>query len=112
MGILADLLQERFAIKTRNIENPLLAAIAVAGNQILLNEPDRIGFIVINLSVNAVYISPLPTVTALAGIRIDPNGGWRSFVWDEDFELCSHAWYATAAAFPSVIFVTTNIGVK
>jgi len=112
MGILSDLLKQRFGIQTRNVENPLVAAVGVAAIPILLNEPDRVGFIVINLSANVLYISPLPTVAAAAGIRIDANGGWRSFAWDEDFELCSHDWYGIATGAGSAIFITENIGVR
>lgn len=112
MGILADLLKQRLGIQTRNVENPLTAAVGISAIPILLNEPDRVGFIIINLSANTIYISPLPTVAAGAGILVEPNGGWRSFTWDADFELCSHAWYAIATAAASAIFITENIGVK
>jgi len=112
MTVLADLLTQRFGIKTRSVVNPVTAAVAAAGNLILRNNPDRVGFIIINLSANIVYISPLPGVLATAGIRLAAGGDWRSFVWDEDFELCSLDWYATASAFPSAIYILESIGVK
>ena len=110
MGALSDLLKDRFKLKTRSLVNPLVAAVGVAAIPVLLNHPDRVGFVMVNLSANIIYISPLDTVAATAAIRLDPNGGAVSLVWDEDFELVSHEWYGIATGAASAVFVSEIIG--
>lgn len=112
MGILADLLANKFGIKTRPIENPLVAAVGAVDAQITLNNPDRVALVIINLSVNLVYIRPSGVAAAATGIILAANGGWRSFVWDEDFELVSRDWHGVAPAGASAIYVLEMIGVK
>lgn len=67
---------------------------------------------VINLSVNTIYLSPLPTVALLAGIRLDPNGGAVSISWDVDFELVSAGWYAISTGAASAVIILETIGEK
>jgi len=110
MGVLSDLLRERFKVETESVENQLVAAVGVAAVQVAVNNPDRVALNFINLSVNIIYISPFPGVAAAIGIRLDPNGGWRSLVWDEDFELVSHDWYAIAAGAGSAFYTLETIG--
>ena len=112
MGVLSDLLHERFKVQTRSLVNPLVAAVGVAAIPIALNHPDRVSLVIVNLSANIIYISPLPTVALLAGIRLDPNGGSVSMTWDVDFELVSHDWYAIATGAASQIIVLETIGEK
>jgi len=112
MGVLSDLLLDRFKLKTHNLVNPLVAAVGVAAIPVLLNHPDRVGFVMLNLSANIIYISPLPNVALLVGIRLDANGGMVGMVWDEDFELVSHDWYAIATGAASQVFILEVIGEK
>jgi len=111
MGSLADLIQGKFGIKTRPIENPVVAAVAAASIPIALSHPDRVALVIINLSANLVYIRPGPGAAAATGIVLAANGGWRSFVWDEDFELVGRDWYGIAPAGASAIYVLEMIGV-
>ncbi len=112
MGVLSDLLKSRLGIETRNQESPVGAVVNAASALLLPNNPDRVGLIIVNLSANVIYISPRDPAAAAAGIRLDANGGWRSFVWDEDFELVSHDWYAIATGAGSAVFWSEQIGVK
>jgi len=112
MGELSELLIERFKLKTRSLVNPLVAAVGVAAIPIALNHPDRVGLVIVNLSANIIYISPLPNVALLVGIRLDPNGGSVSLAWDEDFELVSHDWYGIATGAASAVFILETIGWK
>ena len=112
MGVLSNLLLEKFKIKTHSLVNPLVAAVGVDAIPIALNHPDRVGMVIVNLSVNILYISPLPTVAAAAGIRIAPNGGAVSMTWDVDFELVSHDWYGIATGAGSAVFISEIIGEK
>lgn len=110
MGILSDLLTKEFGCVTTPVENELLTQVGVADAQLTLNKPDRVAFIVINLSANIIYIRPNQVASAAAGIAIAANGGWRSFRWDEDFELVSAAWHAIASGAASAIYTLEMVG--
>lgn len=112
MGVLSDLIKTRFGIETRNVESPVGSVVGVASAPLLPNNPDRVALVIINLSANLIYISPQDPAGAANGIRLDANGGWRSLVWDEDFELISHQWFAIAAGAGSAVFWIESIGVK
>lgn len=94
---LVDLIKERFKVTTRGVENP--NAITVAGLAPLLilpNNPNRLGFIIVNLSGNIMYVSLDRGVSDEHGIRLDANGGSFSCIWDEDFELTAWGWWIVA----------------
>jgi len=112
MGVLSDLLRARFGIETRESINPIVAAVGVAAVVVIRNHPDRVGFVIVNLSANPVYLAPDGGALATYGIRLDPNGGFLSMIWDEDFELVSHEWWGIAPAGASNIFVSEVIGEK
>jgi hypothetical protein len=110
MGVLSDLIEAKFGVKTRANENPLVAAVGAASIPIALAHPDRVALIFINLSANLVYIRPSPGAAAATGIVLAANGGWRSFVWDEDWELVGSLWHGIAPAGASAIYVLEMIG--
>ena len=113
---LADLLLERFKVKTRPRRDPLnVSPIGVDPVIVLANNPNRLGFIIMNLSANVVYLDLTNEVNAGAGtevgLRLDANGGHISMVWDEDFQMTAWAWWAvsTAAATRLVILEIIEI---
>jgi hypothetical protein len=110
MGVTTDLLRDRFKVKTRYEINPVVAAFGAVAVMFLRNNPDRLAFVIFNLSVNPEYISPLDTVVAAAGIPMLVQGDGLSLVWDEDFEMVSMAWYGIAPAGASAIYVMEIIG--
>lgn len=96
---LADVLMERFKVTTRAVENPRnLTSVGAAARVVLANNPNRFAFIVINLSVNPMYMGLENDVSEDKGIRLDANGGSFSCIWDEDFELTAWAWWIIAPA--------------
>lgn len=111
MGILADLMREKFGIETRSQVSPV-AAVGVASIPVLPNHPDRVGFVMLNLSVNLIYISPVSPVAVPVGILLPALGGGIAFSWDEDFELCSSAWYGIATVAGSAVYILEIIGEK
>jgi len=97
---LADLLMERFKVRTRAVENPKsVTAASTTAQEILGNNPNRLAFTITNLGATVCYIGLTNTVAAATrGIRLDANGGSVSFVWDEDFQAVAWAWWIIAAA--------------
>ncbi len=84
---LAELLQERFKVRTRVVVNPLRASIGTTPQLLLSNNPNRLAWVIVNThATQIIYISFENDVSAAKGIRIDPAGGMASMVWDEDFE--------------------------
>lgn len=99
---LADLLERRFGVKTRGVRDPLgVSPIGVDPVIVLPNNPNRLGFIVMNLSANVVYFDLEQDVSATpgaeVGLRMDANGGFVSMIWDEDFQMTAWAWWAVSA---------------
>lgn len=107
---LADLLLERFKIKTRAVENPRdIVLLGAAPLMILANNPNRLGAVIVNLSANVVYIGLTNEVSATNGIRLNANGGQASLIWDEDFQMTAWAWWGMATAAASRIYVLENV---
>ena len=104
---LADLLMERFKVRTRPVVNPeALAAATTTAQMFLGNNPNRLGFLVINLGEQICYIGPDPEIAAATrGIRLDASGGGYVGIWDEDFDMTAWAWWILSAADTSAIYV-------
>ncbi|MBA7582187.1 hypothetical protein ES708_24107 [subsurface metagenome] len=92
------------------MRDPLgVSPIGVAPRIILANNPNRLAFIIMNLSANVVYIDLEQTVNAGAGIeqgmRLDANGGFVSMVWNEDFQMVGWAWWGVSAAAATILTI-------
>lgn len=111
---LRDLLDRQFGVRTRPVENPLdVTSLGTDVTRILSNNPNRLGFTVLNLSANVVYIGLSRNVNAGVGteqgIRLDANGGQAVAIWDEDFDMVAWEWYAVATAVDSQIYVLEEV---
>ena len=80
-----------------------------AAERILTTNPQRVSFQLTNLSANVIYIGITNQVTPTHGIRLAPNGGFVSLIWDRDFELVSHEWWAVATVNNSDIYMLRNL---
>lgn len=97
--------EKRFGFPTRAVENPVVAAVGVTVVKILRNNPDRVFWIVVNLSANVVYVALSEDVSATKGIRLDANGGFTSMSVEEDGEAVAYDVYALATGAASAIYV-------
>lgn len=102
---LSRLIEQKFGVKTRPIENPVTTTVGATAEQILKNNPDRLGFTMINLSANDIYIAISKDVATTKGIYIAPNGGSVSMYYEEDFELVGYEWHAIASGAGSNIYI-------
>lgn len=85
----------RFGQRTRPFEsNP---SVTTAAQRLLINNPNRVEFTVVNLGVQNLYLALNNQVSASNGIIIPPNGGLTVLV-DEDGEQVAYDWYAIAAS--------------
>ena len=101
---LADLLMERFKVRTRAVENSVITSVGTTALEVLQNNPNRLGGIISNLSVNTMYLGLTNRVSATNGVRISPNGGRVSLIWDEDFQMVGWAWWVIATSGSSALF--------
>jgi len=103
---LANLLEERFKVRTRAVENPSgIILLGVAAQIILANNPNRLAWIAVNLSANIIYVALSNQVAATHGIRLNANGGTASMVWDEDFQMTAWGIWAVASGAASALYV-------
>jgi len=102
MGMLRKLTVDRFGVAVIPVTNPEISSVGLAAARVLRNNPDRLGFNFVNLSVNDMYIAPFNDVSATKGIKVGPNGGSVATIWIEDFESVGVEWFvlATGAASP------------
>jgi len=96
---------KRFGFPTRAIENPVVAQVGVDAVTVLQNNPDRVFWLIINLSDNTIYVAFKSDVSATKGIRLDANGGFASACVDEDGELPAYEVFAMATGAASAIYV-------
>jgi len=102
---LADLLMERFKVRTRAVQNPKSVTTATDTAQIILgNNPNRLGWLLINLGASPIYIALTNDVSDAKGIRLSANGGDASCVWDEDFDMTAWAWWIRCPGGTSNVF--------
>ena len=101
---LADLLEERFKVRTRAVENPKQTSVGTTAIEILANNPKRLGWVIVNLSSNTLYISFSNAVSSSRGVRLNANGGEASMVFDEDFHAVGWAIWGVASGASSAIY--------
>lgn len=97
--------EKRFGFPTRALENPVVSSVGTSAIEILRNNPDRVFWLVVNLSANTVYVALSEDVSATKGIRLDANGGFASFSAEEDGEAVAYAVHAIATGAASNIYV-------
>ena len=102
---LAALLQKQWGIRTRSQSNPVTITVGTSVTKILDNNPNRLSYVVINLSANDLYIGFDRAPGATNGIYLAPNGGSATLTWDRDFELVCWQCNAIAGGAGSAIFI-------
>lgn len=84
---LKDLLEEKFKVRTRVVENPIRASVGTIALLILGNNPNRLAWVIVNThATQTLHLAFTNEVTTTTGIQLDAAGGSASAVWDEDFE--------------------------
>jgi len=96
---------KRFGFPTRPVENPVVAAVGTTAAEILRNNPDRVFWLVVNLSANVVYVGFSGDVSSTKGIRLDAYGGWTSSSVEEDGEAVTYPVFGIATGAASAIYV-------
>lgn len=96
-------LREKYRGNFREIES--FPIIGVAAAQVVANNPDRLGLLVMDLGANTLFVSTLQSVSANAGIQVAPNGGGMALNVDEDFTLVTRLLFGIAPAGNTQLYV-------
>jgi hypothetical protein len=95
-GVVA-LLEKRFGARFRLADNTQSTQLGTTRSVIALNDPNRLGIMIVNLSANAMYVGPFLEVSSTRAFRLGPNGGSIVSMFDEDFILPQREWNGLAA---------------
>ncbi len=91
-----DLVRERFGTSGFPVVNPTVSTVATTPGQLARQNPNRLGMLAINLSLNTIYLGVWADVSSSKGIRLAASGGFYKTVWYEDFEMPGWEWFAIA----------------
>lgn len=97
---------KEFGFKTRAIENPVTASVGETPAVILRQNPDRIGWLIINLhAANTLYLGYGPDVSSSKGIIVAAAGGVVTSKISEDGEAVGYEVWAKGSASGTTIYV-------
>jgi len=85
---------QKFGFKTRLVVNPVTDTVGTTATEILKNNPDRVYWLIVNLSAYDGYAGWDRGVSATKGILLPANGGYASASAQEDGELVIYPVYA------------------
>ena len=104
MGALAEYVKRKFGVNTRSypITDPVSCLTTVT--RILPNNPDRLGYTLVNLGDTAMYVAWDRDVLASHGIYVAQTGGSFSLAADEDGELVGYELFGIAITSANDIF--------
>ena len=101
MGALADFVRKKFGVDTQAIQDPVTSSCLTTATTLLRNNPDRLGWIVVNLGTTSMFCAWDRSVSATHGIYVGDTG--------DDLQLVksySASRQACGASFLSVIVAT------
>ena len=98
------LIERKYGVRVTPFENPEIAQVGIVPLILFRNNPRRIGFLVMNLSANAMYLGFTQDVGAAYGITLAAGGGFVSMNLDDDFTLPSREWWILAAGLASPLY--------
>lgn len=105
MVSLHKLIDERFGVRTRGVQNRANVQQTITAGLVLRNDSSRLAATIINLGTNPVFITPDGAPTTTRGIRVGPSGGAITLLWDEDFNLVGLEWFGVTDAGTSDLYV-------
>lgn len=97
---------KEFGFKTRAVENPVRASVDDSAVEVLRQNPDRIGWLIINLhAANTLYLAYSPAVGSTHGVILTAGGGTATSKVSEDGEAVGYAVWAKGSAASTTIYV-------
>jgi hypothetical protein len=104
-----ELLDAKYGVPLTTEENNEVSSVGVAAVRLVRQNPKRVGFLVVNLSLNNMYIRPARAASSSAGVRLDANGGNASVWFEQDGEVTGWEWFVVADGAASPVLVLETI---
>jgi len=108
---LHQMLEQLYGVRSTHRTNHTSAVVNIAPTRILSGNPNRLSFLIVNLSGNAIYIAPDNAVSATRGIYLAANGGTAAFQWDRDFEIVAQEWFGMSTVNARDVYILENISI-
>ena len=105
------IIQKEYGVNVDFAENRVTDTVNTTVTKIAMNNPNRLGLIILNLGAYDIYVAPTSDVSLDKGILLTANGGGISFNLREDFMLPALSWYAIANGGASKVYVLEVIAV-
>ncbi len=105
MVSLHNLINQRFGVRTRSVDNREATAITITSQVIARNDSARLALNIVNQGQQVVNVRNQDAPTAAIGYSIGPNGGSLTLNLDEDFNMVGHEWQAITPSGTSTLFV-------
>lgn len=105
MVSLHKLIDQRFGVRTRGVQNRANVQQTTTAGRVMRNDSSRLAATIINLGANPVFITPDGQPSTTRGIRVGPSGGAVTLIWDEDFNLVGLEWFGLTDAGTSDVYV-------
>lgn len=102
-GAAAEFLRERYKGELTEDENSVTVGTAVS--TVIEGDADRLGLLILNLSVNEIYVSIDNSVSATNGIRLGANGGSIALNVTDDGMIQTRTWYGLSTGAGSACYV-------
>ncbi len=99
-----EFVNKRYGRKTQRFFNPETASIATTVTRVLKNNPDRIEWLIINLSTNDAFLAWDNQVSSTRGVKLAAGGGSVTLNVEEDGELVADEVLGIASVGAASIF--------
>jgi len=105
MGVLRNLIAREYGIQTTVRINPEASVINTSPVRVLSNNPDRLSWVIVNLSGSDIWLGFDREVSSTKGLFLASGGSAITTDWRDDFELVGYEVWAIASANNSPIYV-------
>ena len=112
MAVLDKYIEKEYGVKVSGVRPSLLEAIGIAPEMVFRKNPNRIMFVLVNLSANIVYTAFEGSVGAAHGIRLNAAGGMLASSIKNDAALTQEEVWIVADGADSDIYGLEVVEVK
>ena len=93
-----ELLIDRFKTSGFPRVNPETSDADLADKTLFRANPNRLAFVVVNLSTGVIFIAPLGAAASTRGIRLNANGGLIAMDYESMFQAVAYEWHVIGDA--------------
>ena len=104
MSVLENYLENEYGVEITGVRPALLEEIGTASDVVFKKNPNRIMYILVNLSANVIYAAYDGAVSATRGIRLNASGGLLGSSIKDDAALTQEELHIVASGANSAIF--------